>query len=109
LRDDPPDPTAADAGSRPVGLWLKGFAAFRAKGLGKGRKVGSAEGSKPFLCVHCGFGNEFSRKATGKAGDLSLADAELAGKGADWNWVACLKEGTDGFLKGETIRAIHVR
>ena len=49
MRYDQPEPTATDAGCRPVGLWLKGFAAFRAKGLRKGWKFRGAEGSKPFL------------------------------------------------------------
>jgi hypothetical protein len=45
-----PNPTTTDASSRPVGLWLKGFATGRANRFGKGWKVGSAKGSKPFLC-----------------------------------------------------------
>jgi hypothetical protein len=53
-------------------------------------------------------GNEFGRKATGKAGDLSLADAELAGKGADWDWVTCRNESADGIRKGETNRTVHL-
>jgi hypothetical protein len=52
---DQPDPTAANASSRPVGFWLKEFIASRANGLGYGRKFGSVEGRKPIFCVHCGL------------------------------------------------------
>jgi hypothetical protein len=54
LRYDQPKPSAADAGSRPVGLWLKGFATGWANRFGKGWKVGSAKGSKPILCADGG-------------------------------------------------------
>jgi hypothetical protein len=50
-----PNPTTTDAGCRPVGFWLKGFAAFRTNRLGNGRKFGSVEGSKPFLGVYRGW------------------------------------------------------
>jgi hypothetical protein len=52
--DDLPDTTAANTNSCPVGFWINGFIASRTNRFGNGRKFGSVEGSKPFLCVYCG-------------------------------------------------------